>query len=124
MKLYLQGISDGSYAECKMQFERAKKLLEDPMSNNDRLSQILQTFNDNPDGTNLLKAEVGREIYGHVYERLLQVSTRVPFNEMFILDALPADNGSKKTTDQWIGYWNNVTDGKDHGFDGRFIHLF
>ena len=33
-------------------------------------------------------------------------------NKITQLDSLPADNGSQKTQEEWITYWNNINDGR------------
>jgi hypothetical protein len=103
MKIRLSGLSDGSYALCREKFDLAGRLLDSPEENKEKLSGILRTLNDNPKGTEILKAERKGD-YDEVYNRLTQLS---PYSNLELtLDKSPLLNGVKKIQKDWLQYRN------------------
>ena len=69
-KLYLPGISDGEYKRCRDAFECGKDLLESGNVNGRTLSTLVQVFENNPVGSQIIAAEYG-SAYTSFYNQLI-----------------------------------------------------
>jgi len=109
--LYIPGVAE--YGFCKEKFESAERMLEDSdtdkQENKQELSAVLKILGQNPDAVRFLKAEFG-ERYVQVYDRLTKIS---PFSGLELtVDEFSADNGKKRTQNDWFDYWDDVNDGR------------
>lgn len=90
-------------------FQQLQELAQHEMSSEDNLVKKMSAFYNF--GKKFLNELTGMIGTAESPEQNKRMPPKTSYQKC-VIDALPAENGTYKTQDQWIQYWNNINDGR------------
>lgn len=103
-------------SECVNVFKQMKEYAQLKISAEDSLSRGIINF-----------YSFGKDFLAEIKEKIGVAKSPKPQRKVLasmIIDEEPADNGEKKTQDNWIAYWNKVADGRIFASMGDYYFAF